>query len=171
MDVLDAIKQRKSVRRYLDKPVEEEKLLKVLEAGRLAPSARNLQEWRFIIVRDPDTRRKIAEAANGQAFIGEAPLIIVACAQTDQHLMKCGQPAYTIDVAAALDHISLEAVEQGLGTCWIGAFSQDKVRKILNIPDRYRVVALLPLGFPRWEASMKVRKRLEELVCQETFSE
>ncbi|WP_455367219.1 nitroreductase family protein [[Eubacterium] cellulosolvens] len=165
MDVLDTIKQRKSVRRYLDKPIEEEKLLKVLEAGRLAPSARNLQEWRFIIVRDPDTRRKVADAANGQTFIGEAPVVIVACAQTDQHLMKCGQPAYTIDVTIALDHISLAAVEQGLGTCWIGAFSEKRVKEILSIPDEIRVVELMPLGYPQNPSSIrKNRYPLTEIV-------
>lgn len=107
----------------MDKPIEEAKLRVVLEAGRLAPSARNLQEWRFILVKDSDVRRKIGQAANGQEFVGDAPVVIVACAVTDLRVMSCGQLCYPIDVAIALDHISLVAVELGLGTCWIGAFN------------------------------------------------
>ena len=89
MNVIDAIKTRKSVRRYLDKLVEDNKLNTVLEAGRLAPSASNRQEWRFVVVRDPETRKRLAEAAGGQGFVGEAPVLIAACAETDGHVMRC----------------------------------------------------------------------------------
>jgi nitroreductase len=148
MDVIKAIKKRRSVRNYLDRPVEEEKLIAVLEAGRHAPSAGNRQEWRFVIVKDQQDRKKIAEAANEQGFVGEAPVVIVACAETDGHVMSCGQPSYPIDVAIALDHISLAAVKYGLGTCWIGAFNEEKVKEILGIPEEVRVVELMPLGYP-----------------------
>jgi nitroreductase len=148
MDVFKAIKKRRSVRTYLDKPIEEEKLNAVLEAGRLAPSASNRQEWRFVIVRDGEVRRKLGEAANGQSFVGKAPVVIVACAVTDGHVMSCGQLCYPIDVAIALDHISLAAVEKGLGTCWIGAFNEGKVKEILGIPEKVRVVELMPIGYP-----------------------
>ena len=148
MNVVDAIKTRKSVRSYLDKPIEDEKLNAVLEAGRLAPSAMNNQEWRFVIVRDPETRRKVAEAAGGQAFVGKAPAVIVACAQTDNHVMKCGQLCYPLDLSITLDHITLAAVELGLGTCWIGLFDEKKVKEILSIPEKIRVVALMPIGYP-----------------------
>jgi len=148
MDVLIAIKTRKSVRKYLKRNVEEEKLTAILEAGRLAPSASNRQEWRFVVVRAPEKRVKLAEAANQQTFVGEAPVVIAACAVTDAHLMRCGQACYPIDVAIALDHMSLAAAELGLGTCWIGAFDEDQVKKILNIPQEIRVVALMPLGYP-----------------------
>ena len=148
MHVMDAIKIRKSVRSYLDKPVEDEKLRSILEAGRLAPSASNRQEWRYVIVRDRETRERIAEAANWQSFVGEAPVIIVACAETDDHIMSCGQPCYPIDVAISLDHMALVATELSLGTCWIGAFNEKKVKEILGIPEHIRVVALMPLGYP-----------------------
>jgi len=148
MNVRDAIKTRKSVRKFLDKPIEDEKLKAVLEAGRLAPSASNRQEWRFVIARDPETRRKLAEAANGQTFVGKAPAVIVACAETDGHIMSCGQPSYPIDVAIALDHMTLAATELGLGTCWIGAFDERRVKEILGIPERIRVVELMPMGYP-----------------------
>jgi len=159
MNVSEAIRTRKSVRSYLPKQVEDEKLTAVLEAARLAPSASNRQEWRFVIVRDAETRRKIAEAANNQTFIGEAPSVIVACAETDGRIMMCGQPCYPIDVAIALDHIALAAVEHGLGTCWIGAFNEEKVKQILGIPEKIRVVELMPIGYAT-DPSPVEKKRL-----------
>jgi len=147
MNVFEAIKKRRSVRSFLDKPIEDGKLNAVLEAGRLAPSAGNRQECRFVVVEDRDVRRRIAVAANGQSFVGEAPVVIVACAVTNGYVMSCGQPCYPIDVAIALDHISLAAVELGLGTCWIGAFNEGKVKEILGIPEEVRVVELMPIGY------------------------
>ena len=159
MNVIDAIKTRKSVRQYLDKPIEDEKLATLLEAGRLSPSASNRQEWRFVVVRNPIMMKQLAEAANRQTFVGEAPAVIVACAKTDGHIMKCGQSCYPIDVAIALDHITLTAVELGLGTCWIGAFDEKRVKEILGIPDKIRVVALMPIGYPT-DPSIKDKNRL-----------
>ncbi len=170
MDVAEAIRSRKSVRSYLDRPVEEEKLSAVLEAGRLAPSASNRQEWRFVIVRDLELRRKLAAIAGGQTFVGEAPIVIVACADTDGHVMKCGQLSYPIDVAIALDHMSLAAVELGLGTCWIGLFDEKKVKELLAIPDAIRVVELMPLGYPANPAvAVKKRFPLEKIVKHERW--
>jgi nitroreductase len=168
MDVLDAVRTRKSVRKYLSKPVEKEKLTVILEAGRLAPSASNRQEWRFVVVSDGVTKRKLAEAANNQVFIGEAAVVIVACAETDGHVMRCGQACYPIDVAIALDHVTLAAVELGLGTCWIGAFDERRVKQILGIPAEVRVVALMPLGYPS-DSSMAKKNRLpfDEIVKYE----
>jgi nitroreductase len=159
MNVIDAIKTRKSVREYAETPIEEETLRAVLDAGRLAPSASNRQEWRFIVVRDEATRKQLAAAANGQTFVGEAPAIIVACAESTDHIMPCGQPSYPIDVAITLDHIALAAVELGLGTCWIGAFDENQVKRILNVPRGVRVVELMPIGYPR-DSSMKAKTRL-----------
>jgi nitroreductase len=158
MDVIDAIKTRKSVRKYIDKPIENEKLTTVLEAGRLAPSASNRQEWRFIIVRDLATRKKLVEAANRQSFVGEAPAVIVACAETDGHIMRGGLACFPIDVAIALDHITLAAVEVGLGTCWIGAFDEMEVKEILGIPEEIRVVALMPIGYPSNPSAVEKRR-------------
>jgi nitroreductase len=165
MDVCDAIATRKSVRAYLDKPIEEEKLNAVLEAVRLAPSASNRQEWRFVIVREKEVRSQVAMAAGQQMFIAQAPVIIVACAETDGHLMTCGEPCYPIDVAIALDHLTLRAVELGLGTCWIGKFNADEVKKILGIPDEIKVVQLMPLGYPvEPDAVQKKRRAFAEIV-------
>lgn len=159
MDVFDAIRLRKSVRKFLNKAVEQDKLAAILEAGRLAPSASNRQEWRFVVVSDGETKRRIAEAANNQTFVGEAPVVIVACAVTDGHVTRCGQACYPIDVAIALDHMTLAAVESGLGTCWIGAFDENRVKQILGVPAEVRVVALMPLGYP-YDPSAVSKKRL-----------
>ncbi len=169
MTVYEAIQNRFSVRSYLDQPVEEEKLLRVLEAARLAPSAGNRQEWRFVVVRDLETRHRLMDAANGQAFVAQAPVVIAACAEGDQHVMTCGQLSYPIDVAIALEHIALQATEEGLGTCWIGAFKEDQVKKILGIPDEVRVVELLPLGYPASSPGPKRRMALEEIVKWEKW--
>ena len=168
MNVLDAIKTRKSVRAYRDQPIEDFELNLILEAGRLAPSAANRQEWRFVIVRDQILKEKIVQAAGNQVFIGEAPVIIVACAETDGRIMKCGQASYPIDVAIALDHITLAAVEVGLGTCWIGHFDEGKVKELLGIPDRIRVIELMPLGYPVDPSQVqKDRLPLEQIVKHE----
>ncbi len=164
MDVMTAIKTRRSIRAYEKREIESEKLNLVLEAGRLAPSAGNRQEWKFIVVKDAQIRSKLAAASCNQAFVGEAPAVIVAYASDVDHTMKCGQASYSIDLAIALDHMSLKATEEGLGTCWIGAFYEDEVRKILSIPGDNRIVALLPIGYPAATPSQTSRKKLEEIV-------
>ncbi len=170
MNVFDAIGKRRSIRNYLAKTVEEDKLTLVLEAAREAPSASNRQEGRFIIVRDKNTKDKLCQAAKNQAFVREAPVIIVCCAETDNHIMTCGQPCYIIDLAIAIDHMTLAAVEVGLGTCWIGAFYQEEVKTILNIPDEIKVVEMLALGYPAKEpSSPKKRLDLEKIVFSETW--
>jgi nitroreductase len=171
MRVSDAIATRQSVREYQDRAVEPEKLQRVLEAARLAPSASNRQEWRFVVVQDRATRGKLVEAARGQAFVGQAPVVIVACAVGTDHLMPCGLPSFSIDVAIALDHLSLAAVEEGLGTCWIGAFDQAKVKALLGIPDDVCVVELMPLGYPADSRRAKQRKTLGETTMRERWGQ
>ncbi len=165
MTVMEAIKLRKSVRSWEDRPVEDEKISAVIEAARLAPSASNRQEWRFVVVREEATRKKLVPAARGQTFVGEAPVVIACCAEGDEHVMACGQLCYPIDVAIAIDHMTLAAVELGLGTCWIGAFDEGKVKEVLGIPEEIRVVELLPLGYPADPSPKeKSRKAADELV-------
>jgi nitroreductase len=168
MNVIEAIRGRRSIRSFMDRPVEEEKLSAILEAGRNAPSARNLQDWRFVVVRDPATRKRLAEAARNQEFVGQAPIVIAACGTSDM-VMTCGQPAYVLDVAIAVDHMTLAAVAEGLGTCWIGAFYEDKVKEILGIPEQIRVVALLPMGYPAQVARPTPRKKLDEILAYERW--
>ncbi|MHC4248191.1 MAG: nitroreductase family protein [Planctomycetota bacterium] len=170
MTVMEAIRTRKSVRAFEKKPVEDEKLNTVLEAARLAPSASNRQEWRFVVVRDEGVRAKLAKAAKNQHFVGEAPVVIACCAETDAHVMTCGQQCYPIDVAIAIDHMTLAAVELGLGTCWIGAFSEPEVKKVLGIPEEIRVVELMPLGYPADPAPKdKSRRATDEIVRWEKW--
>ena len=155
MDVYKAISLRKSVRAFQEKDVPEIIITRLLEAARIAPSASNRQEWRFVVVRDVDTRKRLSQAACRQKFIAEAPVVLACCAETDDHVMACGQLCYPIDVAIAIDHITLCAVAEGLGTCWIGAFHEDQVKEILGIPPSVRVVELLPLGYPKDPAPVK----------------
>ena len=170
MTVGEAIKTRRSVRNYSRKPVELEKIEELLQAAQLAPSAGNRQEWRFIIVQDVETRKKLSDAACGQGFVATAPCIIVCCADTDFHKMRGGQLCYTIDVAIAIDHITLRAVELDLGTCWIGAFYEDEVKRLLSIPDPIKVVELLTVGYPAdKEPVSKSRLLLEEIVYYEAW--
>jgi nitroreductase len=169
MDVFTAISQRSSVRAYKPTDVEEDKLKKILEAARLSPSASNRQEWKFVIVKNKETKKKLAKAAFGQSFIGEVPVVIVACGTETKSIMGCGQPTHTVDVSIACAYMILQAYELGLGTCWIGAFKEDEVKKILNIPEHVRVVAMTPLGYPNQPPSQKSRKSLDQIVCFEKY--
>ncbi len=169
MSVLDAIRQRRSIRAFEDKLIEEDKLLRVLEAGRLAPSAKNRQEWRYVLVKDKELRRKLAVACNNQYFITEAPVVIVGCATMTDYVLTCGQPAYTIDVTISMDHMSLQAVEEGLGTCWIGAFQEDEVKRLLNVPPEMRVVEVMPLGYPKFQPEPKPRMKLDAISSYDKY--
>ncbi len=168
MDVMEAIKSRHSVRNYSDRLLEEEKLLQVLEAGRLAPSARNGQEWRFILVRDPHKMKLLFEAADSQPSVGEAPAAIVVCG-TDRHLMDCGQQSDTINCSIALSYMMLAAHELELGTCWLGRFSAGKVKAALGIPDYVSVVAMTPIGYPAKEPEIRPRKSFGEVVSYDKY--
>ncbi|MDP2664296.1 MAG: nitroreductase family protein [bacterium] len=168
MEVSEAIKNRYSCRDYKADPVPEDKLNRVLEAARLAPSAHNAQQWKLVVVKDSKKREEVAGAA-GQSFIAEAPVVIAAVALEPEHLMRSGISAYAVDLAIAVDHMTLQAVEEGLGTCWIGAFDQEEVKKVLNIPKEYKVVVLLPLGFPADKSKEKTRKSLNEIISEDSF--
>lgn len=169
MDVHEAIKERRSVRRYANKPVEEDKLVKVLEAARLSPSARNLQDWKFIVVRDKETIARLVDACNGQSFVGQAPVFIAACGTNPEPVMGCGQHRYTVDLSIATSYLILQAHELGLGTCWLGSFQEDEVKKLLGIPEKVRVVAVTPLGYPEVMPRPTSRKSFEEVVSFEKY--
>ncbi|MFQ6083719.1 MAG: nitroreductase family protein [Candidatus Aminicenantia bacterium] len=171
MSVLDAIRKRKSVRKYKSDPIPEDILLKVLEAARLAPSAKNLQPWKFILIKDEELKMKLAEACLRQYFITKAPVIIVACGFPDNCYAYQGRymKSWPIDVAIAFEHLVLQAAEEGLGTCWIGAFEEDKVKEILGIPENVKVVALTPLGYPDEQPRDRRRKSLEEIISYDRY--
>lgn len=169
MDVLSAIEGRRSIRKYSPKKVEDEKLKKVLEAARLSPSARNTQDCKFIVVKDPDKIKKIGDTTPTSQFLAEAPYVIVACGTDPQSIMRCGQLRHTVDLSIATAYLILEAYEQGLGTCWIGSYDEQKVKEILNIPEGVRVVTLTPLGYPAEIPDKNSRKDMEEIVCYDTY--
>lgn len=169
MELMDVIRNRRSVRSYESKPIPEEKLMRVLEAARLAPSAANRQPCKFVVVREESKRKALAVAAANQSFVGEAPVVIAAVATSPHHVMRCGVPSYAVDLAIAVDHMTLAAADEGLGSCWIGAFDQGEVKRILKIPKSYKVVALLPVGYPKDKPSPKSRNPLQEIICWESF--
>jgi len=170
MEITEAIRSRRSIRKYQDRPIEEEKLLRVLDTGRMAPSARNLQDWKFIVVRDQDKRKMLSEAANGQPYVEKASAVIVGCATEPENIMPCGQYCYPIDLAIALDHMSLAATAEGLGSCWIGAFQEDKVKEILDIPEKIRVVAMLILGYSAESPAARPRRKLDEILVYDKWA-
>ncbi|UCC17945.1 MAG: nitroreductase family protein [Dehalococcoidales bacterium] len=169
MELKDAILQRKSIRGYESKPVPEDKLNTVLEAARMAPSGGNRQPWKFVVVRDEEKRKRLSEASGGQGHVAEAPVVIAAVGTMPENMMMCDVPGYPVDLSIAVDHMTLAAVDEGLGTCWIGAFKQEKARDILGVPKKCKIVALLTLGFPRDTGRPKDRKPLEEIVCYDTY--
>lgn len=169
MDVLEAIAKRKSIRAYKTTPVPEDKLNKVLEAARLAPSGANRQEMKFVVVKDQKTRARLSEATGSQKHVAQAPVVIAAVSTDPGKMMICDVPGYPVDVAIAIDHMTLAAFDIGLGTCWIGAFNQQMVCKILEIPDTCKVVQLLTLGIPAEEGRPKDRKPIEQIICYEKY--
>ena len=165
MDVFEAVKTRRSTRKFKDSTIEKEKLSKVLEAARFAPSAANLQPWSFIVVSDKAIRQSLFSAYSQQWFV-DAPLIIVACGFPDKGwCRKDGEKYYPIDVAIAMQNMILAAHDVGLGTCWIADFDEKKVKKALDIPNNVRVIAMTPLGYPDEDKGpITERKSLEEII-------
>lgn len=167
--VMDIIGKRRSVRAYLDKPVEDEKLEQIIEAARLAPSTCNLQCWRFVVVRDRATREELVEKAFGgfivpNRWIGTAAVLIAVCVEPNLVVHRLGGRIqgvdyHVLDAGIATEHVVLRATELGLGTCWIGWFNERWVKKILKVPKRVKVVALLSLGYPNGEP-IQPRERL-----------
>jgi nitroreductase len=168
MDLYETIQKRYSCRSYAPRKIETEKLNRILEAARLAPSAKNLQDWRFIVVTDDLQREQIAIAANEQMFITSAPAIIVGCSNID-YSMRCGQKIGPIDVAIAMEHIALAATAEGLATCWVGSFHMEKVRKVLDIPQKIEIVELMPIGYPADEKTQRSREAIDNIVCYEKW--
>jgi len=177
VEVLEAIKIRRSVRSYKPDPLPLPLFEKLLEAIRFAPSACNNQPWKFVLVSDPALKLKLAKAAGGQQFIAEAPLIVVGCGFPDKayHYMGGQGNSIDVDIAIALDHLTLAAAADGIGTCWIGAFDETEVKNILNIPADVKVVAVMPLGYPADENLLRpcpdsLRKLPEDIFSRERFA-
>lgn len=173
MDIYELIKMRTSVREYKQDPVEDFKLEKILDAARLAPSGKNGQPWTFIVVKDEETRRKLVPACKNQKFMAEAPVVIAACGREELAYQKMGGywNSLPVDIGIALEHLMLAAENEGLGTCWIGAFIEEEVREILGVPDEVKIVALTPVGYPSKGKVFRPRKELSEIVMHERWEE
>jgi nitroreductase len=169
------LRGRRSIRRYLPAPVEREKLLACFEAARVAPSAHNTQPWRFVVVDDPELKGRLATAAfsgiySSSKFAAQAPVLLVLLARLDLVADRLGSklqgvPYYLVNIGIAGEHIVLQAQELGLATCWMGWFSYPAVRKVLKIPKKYKIVAMMPLGYAEKRPKREPpRKTLEEIV-------
>jgi nitroreductase len=168
------VRNRRSVRRYLDRPVEREKILACLEAARLAPSAENVQPWRFLIIDDPDVKERFAAAAfsgiySFSRFAAKAPVLVLILARRDFMANRVGKQIqavsfYLIDVGIAGEHFALQAEELGLGTCWVGWFNPRRTRKFFRIPRSLKIVSLMSLGYPEGRPTReRNRKTLTEI--------
>jgi len=173
MEVFESIEKRRSIRNYEPTAVPKEKLEKILEAARLAPSASNFQPRHFIVVTDAE-RREALSTGMFAGFLKKAPVLIVACGDD-----KKAPKWYAIDVAIAVENMVLAATGEGLGTCWIGSFDENKVRNVLKIPENLRVIVLLAVGYPSGKESLaskalrlvRKRKSLDEIVSLEEYGQ
>jgi len=150
MDFFEVINNRKSVRKYINKPVEKEKLERMLKAAQLAPSWRNGQCWKFVVVTNTEMKKQLIRCTSvfNQSWMGNEYAIIVACGNPEQSGFRNDQRYYLVDVAIAMEHLILAAAALGLGTCWIGGFEEEQVKQVLQIPEKFRVVAMTALGYP-----------------------
>jgi len=173
MDLLEAIKGRRSIREFKPDPVKDEDLKRILEAGRWAPSAGNCRPSEFVVVKDPTVKRRLATAALEETFIAEAPVVIVVCAnvpRTSWRYGRRGEELYCIqDTAAATQNMLLAAYSLGYGTCWVGAFDDDAVAEVIRVPPGVRPVAIIPLGRPAERPSPPSRRPLSEIVHENKF--
>ncbi|WP_346860479.1 nitroreductase family protein [uncultured Draconibacterium sp.] len=170
MDFSELINSRFSVRKYKNTPIEVGKLIKVLEAGQAAPSAVNFQPWHFIVINEPHQLAQIQNTYQRE-WIKQAPVIFVVCSDHSVSWKRNtdGKDSADIDVAIAVDHMTLMATELGLGTCWVCNFDVNKVSELLELPKHIEPCVLLPIGYPVAETGVKKRKSLSEIVHQNKF--
>ena len=168
MDVYQAIESRHSVRSFQDRPVDDAVLGRLLTAAQGAPSGRNLQEWKLVVLREAELRAQLAAVCD-QSFMAGAPVVLALVATNPDRMMFCGVSAAPVDGAIVLDHLSLAAASEGLGTCWIGHFDQDATRKLLAVPPSCRIIELMLLGYPDRPAPARRRKAIDHLICYERY--
>ncbi len=175
MDVFEVIKKRRSIRKYKPEPVANEDLKKILEAGRLAPSGGNRQPWSFVVVRDAETKKALSRAANNQKFIADAGVVVAALGDLGAtktklpYKLPTNRISYLQDPMIAVEHMILAATALGYGTCWIGAFNEDEVKKTLKIPENFVVVALLPIGVSDESPPQRPRKPFNEIFFKDFY--
>lgn len=167
MDIFQVFRDRRSIRKYKDTPVEREKIEQILDAARLAPSWKNLQCWRFLVLTEADRRGLLLEAFPddnpGKKAIVAAPVLIVVCGDPAESDIENGIDYFAVDVAIAFEHLCLAAHALGLGTCWMGWYNEEQVKRSLGIPGNIRIVGITPLGYPDQEPKPRPRKQLSEI--------
>ncbi|MDF2539925.1 MAG: nfrA2 [Herbinix sp.] len=171
MAFIDIARKRYSVRSYLGTEVEPDKILSVLEAARMAPSACNLQPVKFVVITDPEVKNIITTQVYQGKWLKSAPVIIAVCGDHNNSWKRWdGKDHCDIDTAIAIDHLTLAAADLGLGTCWICSFDSKLCHRILNMPENYEVVALIPLGYTAEDGIRETnRKNIDDLVCWQKF--
>jgi len=167
MDIFQVIRDRRSIRKYKDTPVDREKIEQILDAARLAPSWKDMQCWRFLVLSDAEQRAKVLEAFPddnpGKKAIAMAPVVIVVCADPRESGVENGIEYFIADTAIAFEHLCLAAHALGLGTCWMGWYNEEQIKRALAIPDDIRIIGITPLGYPDQEPKARPRKELQEI--------
>lgn len=171
LNLFEVIERRRSIRSYRSNPIPDEHLKKILEAARLAPSGGNRQPSRFIVVRERERKRALAKSSSNQTFIADADVVVVTLSDPTIYssLGTKRRIPHLQDPMIAVEHMILAATALGYGTCWIGAFNEDEVKRILNVPDELVVVALLPIGVPNENPPPKPRKPFKEIFFSEVY--
>lgn len=173
MEFSKVLQERHSVRNFENQHISEDKMRRILEAARLAPSWTNEQCWRFVVVEDSEIKERVAEAVPdsnpAKNALKEAPVIVVLCADPDRSGDVAMKEYYMVDAGIAMEHLVLAAVNEGLGTCWVGVFNEDEIREILDVPRRYRVVAMTPIGYPGKHSDSRERKPLSDIAYENTW--
>jgi nitroreductase len=179
--MMKQILERRSIRKYLDKPVDDGAVMELLEGARLAPSGSNTQPWHFIIIRDPELKRELAKASHGQEWMLSAPVFIACVADVRARIKDEGEigideesPRHAVkqiirDTSIAVEHIVLEAIDHGLGTCWVAWFIQDEIRPLLGLARDKYLVCILTLGHPAEEPPQRERHQLKDIVHHEKW--
>ena len=180
MGLDEILNNRRSIRSYQSTPVERENILAICEAARLAPSACNSQTWRFVAVTEPNTIRRICREGMRPVipnrWLEQAPLVIAGCSRLDVIANRVGSRItgieyYQIDLGIAMEHMVLKATELGLGTCWIGWFSEEKVKRILDIPKTVKISAMLAMGYPKEiPQGPRTRKAMDQILFSEKWN-
>ncbi len=165
MSLVDVIISRRSIRKYEKRNVPEDVMNKILEAGRQAPSAGNAQPWHFIVVTDPKVKEKLSQRI-WSTFIKDSAFTVVGCGYVGD---EYGRKWSTVDTAIALQNMVIAAWSLGVGSCWVGAFQEEEVKRLLGIPDEWKVVAMVAFGYPAEKPGTKTKKPLNEIVSYNKF--
>ena len=163
MNIKEVFEKRKSIRKFTGEPITEDQIKTIMEAAQIAPSASNRQPYKFIVIKDDEFKKEFRKKASAQRFLEKAAVIFVALGSKEREYW------YKVDIGIAVQQMTLQTAELGLGSCWIGAFERDKVRELLNVPDDWVIVALLPVGVPAQDPPARPRKSLEELFVNDRF--